>query len=827
MEMYSRVNEEPGNLDRLGVKGEASGHGGEPGSGCNTRESAALTSDQKSTPAPAMVIGDEAPADLDTQSSGDEAGTAPEDRKFRPDVQGLRAVAVMLVVLFHAHVPGLGGGYVGVDIFFVISGFVITGVLLREHASTGATSILNFYGRRSRRIIPAATLVIITVVIGSYVLLGPLTGAQTAGDGRWASVFLINIHFATGGTNYLASQLPPSVLQNFWSLAVEEQFYLVYPTIFLAVSSLSWRLSLRRRLGIALGVAVVASFVTSIVQTSTNPTSAYFSPFPRVWELALGGLVAVCTISLRRLPAPFAAVLTWIGLGSILVAAFLFTSTTAYPGGAVALPVVGAALIIAGGVAEPAYGVERILRLRPFQWIGMISYSLYLWHWPVLTIAAERKGTESLPVTDALLWVLLSLGLAIITYLLVENPIRHSTFLISKRWASLALGGCLIVSSLTVATAEIHLHDQVTLATPGLANLKTTNPCPSPTKQELTSLMGTGPTTSHRLVARLMVVGDSTACTMLPGLEAVGAPLGVRVENAAVIGCGIVSGQIPYRVNGKLATNPTRFCQSRADAAETRALRQGRPNIVLWASSWEMDALLIGSTAKPKVLVQGSPQWYAVLLRRMEQRIRQFTATGATVVMLTQPAFADFGKPTVPTPEDKDFERLNALLAKFALHKPHVELVNLAAHVCPSGPPCPLLVDNVFVRADGAHYTAEGSLWVARWLMPRLGIKSLDKPTNPLPVMSIVIPSNGKILKGSQLLLATAPYHLGISKVEFRISGETLNDLLIGTTLFTQEWQFLWNTTTVPNGTYTLRSVAYGAGRERSTSPGVTVRVAN
>ena len=156
----------------------------------------------------------------------------------------------------------------------------------------------------------------------------------------------------------------------------------------------------------------------------------------------------------------------------------------------------------------------------------MISYSLYLWHWPVLTIAAERRGTDSLPVTDALLWLLLSLGLAVITYLLVENPIRHSTFLVSKRWASLALGGCLIASSLTVATAEIHLHDQGTLATPGLANLKTSDPCPSPTNQEVKPLMGVGPTTNHRLVARLMVVGDSTACTMLAGLEAVRGSLG-------------------------------------------------------------------------------------------------------------------------------------------------------------------------------------------------------------------------------------------------------------------------------------------------------------
>jgi peptidoglycan/LPS O-acetylase OafA/YrhL len=776
-----------------------------------------------------MVISDEAPAELSTQPSGDEAGTAPEDRKFRPDVQGLRAVAVVLVVLFHAHVPGLGGGYVGVDVFFVISGFVITGVLLREHASTGATSILSFYGRRARRIIPAATLVIIAAVIASYVFLGPLSGGQTAGDARWASVFLINLHFATGGTNYLASPLPPSVLQNFWSLAVEEQFYLVYPAIFLAVSSLSWRISLRLRLGITLGVAVVASFVASIVQTSTNPTSAYFSPFPRVWELALGGLIAVCTISLRRLPALVAAALSWIGLASILVAAFLFTSTTAYPGWVVALPVVGAALIIAGGVADPSYGVEQLLRLRPFQWIGMISYSLYLWHWPVLTIAAERRGTASLPVADALLWLVLSLGLAVITYLLVENPIRHSTFLMSKRWASLALGGCLIASSLTVATVEIHLHDHGTLAVPGLANLKTSNPCPAPTKQELTSLMGTESTTSHRLVARLMVVGDSTACTMLPGLEAVGAPSGVRVEDAAVIGCGVVSGQIaPYLYNGQNLNKGTRFCQSRANAVEARALRLGPPNVVLWASSWERTGLVVGSGAHQKVLVQGSPQWYSVLLKRMEQRVRQFTATGATVVMLTQPPYWQSGNPTGPTPQDKDFERLNALIVNLARHTPHVEAINLAAYVCPSGPPCPILVDGLWVRGDGAHYTGVGSLWVARWLMPQLGIKALAKPTDSLPVTKVAEPSNGTIIKGSHIVDATAPFDFGVSKVEFQVTGGTLRNAVIGTgTLSKYGWAFLWDSTEVPNGTYTVRSVAYGASGERSTSPGITVKVAN
>ena len=229
-----------------------------------------------------MLIDDRTTPVERLQASGDEAGTAPEDRRFRPDVQGLRAVAVTLVLLFHAHVPGMGGGYVGVDVFFVISGFVITGVLLRERTSTAKTSIARFYARRVRRIIPAATVVIVVAVVASYVVLGPLGGAQTAGDARWASFFLINVHFASTGTNYLASLRPPSVLQNYWSLAVEEQFYLVYPTIFLVVARLSLRSSLRRRLAIVLGAAVVASFALSVVQTSSNQTAAYFSTFPRV-----------------------------------------------------------------------------------------------------------------------------------------------------------------------------------------------------------------------------------------------------------------------------------------------------------------------------------------------------------------------------------------------------------------------------------------------------------------------------------------------------------------------------------------------------------------
>ena len=145
----------------------------------------------------------------ETLEAPDQAGTAPGDRRFRPDVEGLRAVAVLLVVLFHAGVPGIHGGYVGVDVFFVISGFVITGLLLRERASTGRTSILDFYARRARRILPAATLVILTTVVASFLVLGAVSGAQVADDGRWAAVFLSNFHFEALGTNYFTASLPP------------------------------------------------------------------------------------------------------------------------------------------------------------------------------------------------------------------------------------------------------------------------------------------------------------------------------------------------------------------------------------------------------------------------------------------------------------------------------------------------------------------------------------------------------------------------------------------------------------------------------------------
>ena len=387
--------------------------------------------------------------------SGDESGTAPGDRRFRPDVEGLRAIAVVLVVLYHASFPGLHGGFVGVDVFFVISGFVITGLLLRERSSTDHTSLASFYGRRVRRILPAGTLVIVATVIAAYVVLGAVYGNPTAVAARWTAVFLANFHFAGIGTDYLNATLPPSPLQNFWSLAVEEQFYLVYPAIFLVAASIRSAISLRARLVFILVPIILMSLLLSAVQTSTAPTAAFFSPFTRAWELALGALVAVATPTLLRLGRNTATVMTWVGLAAIGYAAFAYSSSTAYPGTAVIVPVVGTALVVAGGTPVPTWGAESVLKLAPFQFFGRLSYSLYLWHWPILIIAAEYAGKDSLPFHQNLGWLVLSLVASYATYRLVENPVRHAQALAKSKGLALGLGVVLIAISLVVATAAL------------------------------------------------------------------------------------------------------------------------------------------------------------------------------------------------------------------------------------------------------------------------------------------------------------------------------------------------------------------------------------
>jgi peptidoglycan/LPS O-acetylase OafA/YrhL len=374
--------------------------------------------------------------------------------EFRPDIQAVRALAVALVVLYHADIPGIHGGFLGVDVFFVVSGFVITNVLLREKASKGTTSIPGFYARRIRRILPAATVVLIATVFATYHWLSYITGGVNANDAKYVAIFIGNFHFASIGTQYFTATQPPSTLQQFWSLAVEEQFYLVWPLLFLTVT-LPWKMfSPVVRLISLLSVVIGLSLAWCIIETRQNEVWAFFSPLTRAWELALGALLAVVAPHLRGRAPRWGIVISCVGLVGVLVSTWVYTSTTLWPGTAIIAPVVATGAIIAGGSLRGPDAFGRIVKFPPIQWLGNISYSLYLVHWPVIAIATQY-ALAPLPLHSEVELVAVSVALAALLYYTIENPIRRSRWLASRRALTFLLGAFLI--GLSFAAIYWHL----------------------------------------------------------------------------------------------------------------------------------------------------------------------------------------------------------------------------------------------------------------------------------------------------------------------------------------------------------------------------------
>jgi peptidoglycan/LPS O-acetylase OafA/YrhL len=376
-------------------------------------------------------------------------------RRFRPDIEGLRAIAIVAVLLAHAGVPFLAGGYVGVDVFFVISGFLITGLLVRELEGTGTISLRGFYARRAKRLLPLSAVLLATVGVLSMILLSPLRNTEVAGDIIAAGLYVANWHFAAQSVDYFAQGLEPSPVLHLWSLAIEEQFYVVWPGLMLAVTWLFRRrgYSVRPVLWVAVGVIVIGSLVYGIVLTDDRPAFAYFSTFARAWELGLGAALAlVGTVKLPRLGA---ALLGWAGIAAILYASFFFTGDTAFPGTAALIPTLGAAALIlsgtalaaqAGGVKGMRAGAGWVLSLAPVRYVGRISYSWYLWHWPFLIFAAAIWGPR-LSVAAGLLAVAASWVPTQLTHTLIEDPVRRMPALKVLPNRAIALGlACMAVA---------------------------------------------------------------------------------------------------------------------------------------------------------------------------------------------------------------------------------------------------------------------------------------------------------------------------------------------------------------------------------------------
>lgn len=387
------------------------------------------------------------------QVESDAAPTSPmrvAPTTFFDDIAGLRGVAVLLVVLFHSHVPYLTGGFVGVDVFFVISGFLITGLLVREYERHERISLRGFFARRARRIIPPAAIFMPLLKVFKQALDLLAAAAQVA-----------NWHFIQQNADYLAGAIDGSLATHFWSLAIEAQLYFIWPFLVIGAGALATRTRLRERLsvrwsvGIAVLVVSVASLVWAIVLTPTDPATAYMATYTRAWQFGVGGLVAIVLPVLARFGGlraggPVALVLGWAGLAGIVVAAFIVNAHTPYPGTAALLPTAGAALVIASGcaVGSGSVFVGRLLATPPLKFLGRVSYAWYLWHWPAIVLYEAVVGSSSWPVLLAVSAG--SLVLATISTLLFEEPLLRNRELKRNDSASISLGLTGVIAALAV-----------------------------------------------------------------------------------------------------------------------------------------------------------------------------------------------------------------------------------------------------------------------------------------------------------------------------------------------------------------------------------------
>jgi peptidoglycan/LPS O-acetylase OafA/YrhL len=378
------------------------------------------------------------------------------------NVQALRAVAVASVVIYHFWPDQLTGGYIGVDVFFVISGFLITAHLVREARRDSRISLPQFYSRRARRLLPAAFVVIGATALATMAWV-PITRWISSFEEFLASaVYLENWALIAKSTNYLQMTSAPSPMQHYWSLSVEEQFYLVWPLLIVLAILVARRFGANwipviRVIMIAL---VAGSLAWGVWTTFTEPQAAYFSTFARAWEFGAGALVALFPVR-GSLPRWAGGILSWLGLAGIIACDFLYNDLTPFPGWAAVVVVVATVAVIVAGNPESRYTPTGVYRLRPVQFIGDISYSIYLWHWPIVVIAPYALHRD-LDLPTSLLLLVLTLALSTATKFWVEDPVRRARWLQLRkpRWSLIPVAvamGLLVVGSLGGVRLVNHL----------------------------------------------------------------------------------------------------------------------------------------------------------------------------------------------------------------------------------------------------------------------------------------------------------------------------------------------------------------------------------
>lgn len=659
-------------------------------------------------------------------------------RGFRLDIQGVRGFALVLVLACHAELPGAAGGYVGLDIFFVLSGFLITGLILTELRRRGSVSIAGFYARRAKRLLPLAVTVLVVTMVGSAVLLSPLRSHEVAGDVLAAALYFVNWHMIAESVDYFAfSESLSSPVQHYWSLSVEEQFYLLWPVLLGTGAALArWRLwSMRATIAALIVPLGVVSLLYSLQFTPTDPRAAYFSSLTRVWELALGGVLALALPAGLRLPRAAAALLAGGGLAVLIATSVAFGPETPYPGWRALLPTLATAAIIVAGSASVVCGPISLLTRAPLQFLGKVSYAWYLWHWPVIVFAGAALG--GLTTLGLLAATLLAGVPAVLSHYAIEEPFRRSRTLGRRPRQALAFGAACTVAAVLLAVGLQSSQSSLPTASPALArgaevmgpedprreSVEAVRPAPTAAASDRGPLWGDGcvlvgdateppncVSGDRRGATTVVLLGDSHALQWSPALLRVAEQRGWRVVQLVKAGC--VVAQVTYE----------RSCDVWRYKAMRRIARQLRPDLVVVSSSTGgryrvvHEGERLSREASQPHLISG----FAITLRRLRQ-------TGAEVTVIRDQQLAPFDPPECVSEHHDELgrcvfyshrSRARAFDA-FGAARAGVRLIDPNRVLCPRRR-CRSVIGNTLVYRDTYHLTATFARTLAPWLRREL-----------------------------------------------------------------------------------------------------------
>jgi peptidoglycan/LPS O-acetylase OafA/YrhL len=633
------------------------------------------------------------------------APTAGPSITYQPALDGLRAVAVIAVLLYHGGVTGMRGGFLGVDIFFVLSGYLITTLLFVEFGRTGHIELLAFWARRARRLLPAIGVVLVGILLYALVVAAPGELARIRGDALASLGYVANWRFVFSGQSYFDQFAAPSPLRHMWSLAIEEQFYLVWPIVVLLLLRWRPRLGMLARV-FAVGAVLSAVLMAVLYSPGSDPSRVYYGTDTRSQALLVGATLAVVLLRRRARGERRVRSAPWVraGIGGAAVLGGLLvavrdTSPWMYRGGYFLAAIATAAVI--GAAVQPRRNLVRAgLSPAPLRWIGKISYGLYLWHWPVfLTITAERTGTSGVALLG--LRLVVTTAIAAASYVWVELPIRHRTWMHGARRAGLVVA----MAAGALAVVFVALPE---LRGPSRSEVAVADNVPSTTAPVVAAPPG-----------KVLVVGDSVAKTLGDGFDRESHAARVELFSRGQLACGLAQRGRIERGGQWVDTEATcdewpRQWQTYVDEIDpdvSTALFD-----VFVVSDLEVDG---------KRLPFGSKASDRYLLHQLDRGVDILRSRRGSVVVVTAPYNqrpAGVGQPVRWTEDDPArIDHWNALLRRYVKHRndPSVTVADLNEYVSPKGR-FTNARDGVTLRYDGVHFNPEAGQLVFRWLLPQL-----------------------------------------------------------------------------------------------------------